>query len=287
MTEPQSPQAERDAQSRTSRESNTWPAARLELTRRTERGEGGRQALKNFSHRADAMVQQLFAEAGPVVQPVGVYALGGYGRRELCLHSDIDLLLLFGGPIGTPDERFLRLFLTPLWDLGLTVGHQVREVQDGARLADDNPEFLLALTDARPVAGDATLLDRFMERQRRRPRGDAHGRARSRTLIAERHARFNETLYQLEPDVKEAPGGLRDLFGAQTIARLTDPALLGQGGAGLARAGRCGGVPAPRPIDPAPRGQAPPQRAQPRAPGAGRRAARATRVPRRASGSSG
>src|SRR5207247_621556 len=45
-----------------------------------------------------------------------------------------------------------------------------------------------------------------------------------------RHARFNDTLYQLEPDVKESPGGLRDLFGAQTIAKLTDPALLAQGG---------------------------------------------------------
>jgi [protein-PII] uridylyltransferase len=54
-----------------------------------------------------------------------------------------------------------------------------------------------------------------------------------KTLIAERHARFNDTLYQLEPDVKEAPGGLRDLFGAQTIARLTLPGLLGRGGSGL------------------------------------------------------
>jgi [protein-PII] uridylyltransferase len=229
MTEPQPPQTERDAHGA---RVEYLLSARREMEEASERGEGGRQALKHFSHRADAMIQQLFAEAGPVVQPVGVYALGGYGRRELCLHSDIDLLLLFGGAIAQPAERFLRAFLTPLWDLGLTVGHQVREVEDGARLADDNPEFLLALTDARPVAGDATLLDRFMD-------GSDAVRVATRTvgalkdLIAERHSRFNETLYQLEPDVKEAPGGLRDLFGAQTIARLTDPGLLGQGGAGL------------------------------------------------------
>jgi [protein-PII] uridylyltransferase len=207
--------------------------ARRELVVASERGEGGRQALKQYSHRMDAMVQQLFAEAGgPALQPVGVYALGGYGRRALCLHSDIDLLVLFAGPIRDADERFLHAFLNPLWDLGLTVGHQVREVQDGSRLDSDNPEFLLALTDARAVAGDATLIDRFLERS-----DSARISTRTvdalKTLIAERHARFNTTLYQLEPDVKEAPGALRDLFGAQTIAKLTDPALLGQGGSGL------------------------------------------------------
>jgi [protein-PII] uridylyltransferase len=55
---------------------------------------------------------------------------------------------------------------------------------------------------------------------------------RSRALIAARHARFNDTLYQLEPDLKESPGGLRDLFAALTIAKLTDPGLLGRGGSG-------------------------------------------------------
>src|SRR6185436_13676005 len=156
---------------------------------------------------------------------------GGYGRRELCLHSDIDLLVLFAGTIAAEDERFLHAFLNPLWDLGLTIGHHVREVHEGAALENDNPEFLLALTDARAIVGDAALLDQFFA---------VSDRARTATrtldalkaLIAERHARFNDTLYQLEPDVKEAPGGLRDLFGAQTIAKLTDPALLANGGSG-------------------------------------------------------
>ena len=230
MIEPRSPDLDRHDAHAARKEQ--LALARRELVAATERGEGGRQALKQYSHRADALIQQLFAQAGTVNQPVGVYALGGYGRRALCLYSDIDLLVLFSGPVGPQDEPFLRDFLTPLWDLGLTVGHHVREVGDGGRLAQDNSEFLLALTDARPVAGDATLFDRFMEQS------DLVGVSTRtvdalRTLIAERHGRFNETLYQLEPDVKEAPGGLRDLFAAQTIARLTDPALLGQGGAGL------------------------------------------------------
>src|SRR5499426_2877193 len=136
-------------------------AARAELVAATERGAGGRQALRQYSHRMDAMIQQLFAEAGPLSQPVGVFALGGYGRRQLCLHSDIDILILFAAPIGANDERFLHAFLNPLWDLALTIGHHVREVAEGANLAADNDEFLLALTDARAVVGDATLLDQF------------------------------------------------------------------------------------------------------------------------------
>jgi len=230
MMEPHSTQVEPRHDPRAVRRARLDAACR-ELVAATERGEGGRAALKQYSHRVDALIQQLFSEAGVAAQAVGVFALGGYGRRELCLHSDIDLLVLFADPIGDPDERFLHAFLNPLWDLGLTVGHHVREVGEGARLADDNPEFILAITDARPVAGDATLLDDFIGAT------DA-ARMASRTLdalkalIAERHARFNDTLYQLEPDVKEAPGGLRDLFGALTIAKLTDPVLLSQGGSG-------------------------------------------------------
>src|SRR6185295_1512054 len=136
--------------------------ARGELAEASGRGEGGRHAMRQYSHRMDALIQQLFADAGHAGQSVAVFALGGYGRRELCLHSDIDLLLLFGGTIGADDERFLHAFLNPLWDLGLTVGHHVREIQEGAGLEADNPEFLLALTDARTIVGDATLLDQFL-----------------------------------------------------------------------------------------------------------------------------
>ena len=206
-------------------------AAREELSAASGRGAGGRHAMRQYSHRMDALLQQLFADAGPVSPPVAVFALGGYGRRELCLHSDVDILLLFSGRIDPSAEKFLQRFLNPLWDLGLTIGHHVREVEEGRTLEDDNPEFLLALTDARPIVGDATLLDAFFARSNA-------ARTATRTLdalkalIAARHARFNDTLYQLEPDVKEAPGGLRDLFGAQTIAMLTDPALLALGGPG-------------------------------------------------------
>jgi [protein-PII] uridylyltransferase len=231
MTEPQTRPVDVRLDPRAARRARV-DAARVELAGATERGEGGRQALRQYSLRMDAVVQQLFAEAGPLAQPVGVFALGGYGRRQLCLHSDIDLLILFAGEIRPADEKFLQQFLNPIWDLGLTIGHHVREVAEGSRLSEDNAEFLLALTDARAVVGDATLLDQFTAATDP-TRTAVRTLDALRTLIAARHARFNDTFYQLEPDLKESPGGLRDLFAALTIAKLTDPALLAQGGSAV------------------------------------------------------
>jgi [protein-PII] uridylyltransferase len=216
-----------------SRLTTALAAARAELMADVRRGAGGRGALERYSDRVDAMLRQLFADGSPPANVV-VLALGGYGRRHLCLHSDIDLLVLFGGAIGAVEEQFLRAFLHPLWDIGVVIGHQVRELDDFRTLEADNPEFLLALLDARPVAGARVLFDRFSALFHT-PDTHAHILTSLLQLIEARHARFNATLYQLEPDVKEAPGALRDLAATRTIALLTDPLLLRRGPADPAR----------------------------------------------------
>ena len=144
------------------------------------------------------------------------------------LHSDVDVLVLFERALTTDDERFLRGILHPLWDLHLVVGHQVRELTDFASLETDNPEFLLALLDARRIVGDPALYSRFLAAFHL-PETHAAILTMLRQLIDERHAKFNGTPYQLEPDTKDAPGALRDLLAVRTIARLTDPELLGRG----------------------------------------------------------
>src|SRR3954466_2193215 len=212
----------------------TFEAARAELRADVARGAGGRAALERYADRVDALLRQLYQDAGPPASPVAIIALGGYGRRHLCLHSDIDLLVLFAESIGPDDERFLRGLLHPLWDLGVVIGHQVRELVDFAQLEEDNPEFLLALLDARPVAGARELFDRFATAFHT-PSTHAVILKSLLQLVEERHARFNSTLYQLEPDVKEAPGALRDLSATRTIAMLTDPLLLRRGPADPAR----------------------------------------------------
>jgi [protein-PII] uridylyltransferase len=212
----------------------TFEAARAELRDDVRRGAGGRAALERYSDRVDGLLRQLFDHAHPPDGSVAVLALGGYGRRHLCLHSDIDLLVLFGDAIGAEGEQFLRAFLTPLWDLGVVVGHQVRELAEFSELESDNPEFLLALLDARPVAGARPLFERCSTLFHT-PATHAHILKSLLQLIDERHARYNATLYQLEPDVKESPGALRDLWATRTIAILTDPLLLRRGPADPAR----------------------------------------------------
>ena len=210
---------------------DTFREARDACQADIERGASGRAALERYADRIDGLLRQLFADAGGRADAVSVIALGGYGRRHLCLHSDIDLLVLFGAAIGPAEERFLRDYLHPLWDLGVVVGHHVRELGEFNRLETDNPEFLLALLDARLVAGSRDLFEQM---------GNAFHQAATHgfilgallELIDARHAGFNGTLYQLEPDVKDSPGGLRDLTATRTIAMLTDPLLLRRAPAG-------------------------------------------------------
>jgi [protein-PII] uridylyltransferase len=209
------------------------PAALLEEARRAIgreilAGEGGASALERYTAQIDRELQRLYTDAGPAEHEVALIALGGYGRRHLCPYSDIDLLVLFGGPVGDGDERFLRRLLHPLWDAGFVIGHQVREKGELAQLEVDNPEFLLALSDARLVAGDGALYQHLRD-SFHVPATHAYVLGALQELIDARHGQFSGTLYQLEPDVKEAPGGLRDVSAARTLTAVSDPALLRRG----------------------------------------------------------
>ena len=201
--------------------------ARQEYIAAARHGRAGRDIQARYAGRIDALVQQL-AETARVHSgaAMSICALGGYGRRSLCLHSDIDILILFEDAIGPSEERFVGALLQPLWDLGLTVGQHVRDLTDfpePATLDLGNAEFLLALLDVRFIAGDERLFQRLdgwvrgLGADNRRRLLDA-----LLQLVDERHAPFNETIYQLEPDIKSAPGGLRDIAAARHI-RLLKP----------------------------------------------------------------
>lgn len=209
------------------------PGARLDDARRSIgrdilAGETAVAALGRFTDYVDGELRRLYDEAGASGRPAALIAIGGYGRRHLCPFSDVDLLVLFDGPVEEAEERFLRRVLHPLWDAGFVVGHQVRDTSELAELEVDNPEFLLALTDARLVTGAPALFER-LRATFHVPRTHAHVLGALQSLIDARHAQFNATLYQLEPDVKDAPGGLRDIAAARTVAAVTDPFLLQRG----------------------------------------------------------
>ncbi len=204
--------------------------ARDEFAAAAAAGQGGRAMHARFAAEMDGVVRLLVDEAArETTVPVVVCALGGYGRRMLCLHSDIDLLIVFDGAIGAAEERFLNALLQPLWDLRLTVGHHVRELGEIDGVDDQNPELLMALCDLRLLTGDVRLFDDLLTRVHR----DAQTRAAHLLevllgLIAERYASFNDTVYQLEPDIKKAPGGLRDITAVRLIRSLAREAFVGR-----------------------------------------------------------
>jgi len=158
--------------------------------------------------------------------PVGgsglaLVATGGLGRRELYPYSDVDLLIL-ARPGAIPALRqAIARFVQALWDAGLRVGHSVRTPAQCCVLAPDTAELLVSLLDRRLLAGDEDLYSNFEERFTRFVSARAGELGR---WIADqtwkRHRQFDHTIYHLEPDVKEAPGGLRDLHVLHWLALL-------------------------------------------------------------------
>ena len=157
------------------------------------------------------------------------------GASSACT-PDIDLLLLFGGRLGrrgrTPRSRAI---LHPLWDLGLVVGHQVREIDEFAKLEVGQPGVPDGARGREAGGRRPRRCSTGSRRPSITPATHAHVVGALNALIDERYAQFNATLYQLEPDVKEAPGALRDLTATRWIAALTDPSLLRRGPADPAR----------------------------------------------------
>ncbi len=200
--------------------------ARAAVVAETGRARAGLAALARYSGEVDAIVGGIYESARPETDtPVALLAIGGYGRRQLCLHSDIDLMVVFDGRIGAAEERFLRSVLHPLWDLRLEVGHQVRELADLETVEADNPEFLLAVLEARFVAGSQETFDRVATTCLG-PGSAWRGPMRQALLdlTGQRHTQFHRTVFQLEPDVKDSPGSLRDATALRLLAHLTDDA---------------------------------------------------------------
>ena len=207
-------------------------AARDRYAADARQARGGRLAAHAYSAAVDRLLEGTLAAAadrpGASTAPVALVAIGGYGRRHLCLHSDIDLLVLFDSRIAAAEERLAKAILHALWDLGFDVGHQVRQVAELEHVETDNPEFLVSVSDARFVAGEPAVFDRLAARVL-----DAGSPWRGATvdalreLVAERQRHYSRTIYHLEPDIKEAPGGLRDLSAIRTLTALTSAEAAG------------------------------------------------------------
>jgi [protein-PII] uridylyltransferase len=170
----------------------------------------------------------------PFVDEVSLVAVGGYGRGELHPHSDVDLLILLGDELGDALPRAeIEAFVQLLWDAGFYLGHSVRTV---AQCAEDAAEDVVTTTtfmEARLLAGSRSLLEAMLAATA--PDRMWSARAFFEAKYEEqrqRHERYHETAYNLEPNIKEGPGGLRDIqmiswvtrryFGARTLHGLVE-----------------------------------------------------------------
>jgi len=183
-------------------------------------------ALAERTAEVDGIVSAAASEVLLAEMPSGiaVMAVGGYGRRQLFPYSDVDLLLLVDSERGAAEHKAsISAFLQRLWDSGLRISQSVRTPMECAEVHDHNAELNVSLLDQRFLTGDRALyaslaekLPRFVQSNR-----DALVRNLAR-LSRERHAKFGNTFYHLEPNVKETPGGLRDYQLVCWLSQLRD-----------------------------------------------------------------
>ncbi|MEU6602056.1 [protein-PII] uridylyltransferase [Streptomyces flaveolus] len=194
-----------------------YAAARLRLL--TEGARSGPPRRTALSGLTDDWLAGLFDAAAGAAHGVSLVAVGGYGRGELSPRSDLDLVLLHDGSDPGAVAALADRIWYPVWDLGLALDHSVRTPAEARKTAGEDLKVHLGLLDARHLAGDpaltaglrtAALADWRNQAPRRLPE--------LQELCAERAARQGELQYLLEPDLKEARGGLRDATALRAVA---------------------------------------------------------------------
>ncbi len=236
-----------------------------ELERRLSSGEPTIRVFREAREHGDALIQSLFREGTParvlvperawfidqllirawqrlITDPgcdgdVALVAVGGYGRGELHPGSDIDIMVLLEQPCQGDLAGAVEQFLMFLWDIGLEVGHSVRTLDECVAEAEGDITVATNLMEARLLAGPRDLFRRMCEAT-----GPAHVWPTRRFFEAKlaeqeaRHLKYHDTAYNLEPNIKESPGGLRDIhmvgwvakrhFGAHTLDDLVSHGFL-------------------------------------------------------------
>jgi len=201
----------------------------------------GRSALARRTALVDSIVQRLWKEIVVSSHPdstdsgsspaapdgpknFALVATGGYGRGWLFPHSDIDLLFLHAGSDSENEFKDpIRRFSQELWDLRLKLSPATRNLAECERLDPNNVEFAIALLDCRYLAGDRELFTRLREKAVPRLVGrDCQGLIQNLAEITRaRHHKFGNTVFHLEPNVKDGPGGLRDYNVANWLALIS------------------------------------------------------------------
>jgi [protein-PII] uridylyltransferase len=181
-----------------------------------ERDGDGMAAVAARSALVDELVRRLWqseiAKDASLAKGVTVAAIGGYGRSQLFPCSDLDLLFCADKGEADAAKDAIRRTSQALWDCGMRVSPMTRRMVECERFSAANAEFGLALLDRRPITGDEKTFARLDEKLRTKmiARDVKAIRGEIATLTRERHAKYGDTLFHLEPNIKDCPGGLRD-----------------------------------------------------------------------------
>ncbi len=183
-----------------------------DLAARFDASEAAHVLARARADGVDALITEAWADCVPSDAPLALFAVGGYGRRSLYPQSDVDLLILGDEDAQVTHRDALAGFIARLWDAHVQVSHATRSLADVRAAAAEDITIQTALMDSRQLLGDAAMDARLQ---------DAIGvgkiwssdeyYAAKREELRNRHARFGDTADNLEPNIKEGPGGLRDL----------------------------------------------------------------------------
>jgi [protein-PII] uridylyltransferase len=209
-----------------------------ELKERFAADEPVEALVRDRARLVDGVLTRAWAmHLGAHAADLALVAVGGYGRGELHPCSDIDVMLLLPKTEATPWQGNLERFLTFLWDIGLEVGHSVRTIDDCQKESLGDISVATTLLEARLLAGPEPLYAAMKKALAPDHIWSAADFYEAKVKEqSQRHARFHDTAYNLEPNVKASPGGLRDIqtiawvakrhFGAETLDQLVDHGFL-------------------------------------------------------------
>jgi [protein-PII] uridylyltransferase len=192
-------------------------AARQALRESYLRRPNPRDLLTRHAQLIDRTVGAVWSEIAPV-RDAALVATGGYGRGELYPASDIDLLVLLPKEPSEAEREALERLIGRFWDIGLEIGHSVRTVEGCIEAAAGDITIRTTLLEARHLTGSRALFKRLVTELQKNLDPATFFKAK-KLEQEQRHAKHQDTPYSLEPNLKEAPGGLRDLQVIQWIAR--------------------------------------------------------------------
>ena len=218
----------------------------LEIRGAFATGATGAVTVAARSAAVDELIVGLWKQAvveSPVLgRGIAVLAVGGYGRRELFPYSDVDLLYLLDGKVSEAEiKQPIRRISQQLWDCGLRLSPTSRKRSEAERFDTENAEFTVALLDHRLLTGEEAVYRRmadvgFPKMLERENKALAAGLVQ---LTSERHAKYGDTPFHLEPSIKDCPGGLRDVHVCAWLERLED---VGRGSGAAQAEGANGGM---------------------------------------------